>query len=484
MTTAETNGKKKSKPPLPMPATPVVAQARRFVFRRGSHVELGQALLQELEIAVDGKLRTPVYDEGGLYTYDEKTGVWKQINEVAAGKIVQRFDGRRPTSGQVIKLKDADVRGAIACARREAAVEDFFVSAPAGLMFKDGLARLVNGKVERAPVSPDHRARFSYDFDYTEERPKRFLAALEGMFKPDADRDEKVKVVCEFAGVALLGQATRLQRWMLLKGAGDDGKSTLIEMLTAAMPEGSTCSIKPKDLENEYHRADLPGKLLNTVTEIEQRDMLPGETLKAVTTGDPMRGRHIRSSPIDFRPRAGHLFAANGYPRFSDSSHGFWRRPIVVTFNRRFTNDPERKVGLAQEIVQAERAQIVCWLVRAGAEALRRGAYIEPASHAEALVEWRGETDAVYEFAAECLVLATKRPISTLNGWSRPIDLYRAFRDWAYKTGHKEMSSTAFGRRMTELGHAEVKSNGVRWRPARLLRKNEEEKSDGSTAPN
>jgi P4 family phage/plasmid primase-like protien len=468
--------------PPPTPTTGV--RPRPFRFSRGSHVELARALLQQLESVADGKLKRPVYDEGSLYAYDVKQGIWARVGEIEAGKIVQSFDGSI-VGKTALKLKESDIRGAMACARREAYVEGFFAAAPAGLTFKDVLVTAKSdGSVERLPHASDNLSRFAYDFDYTEEEPTQFLNALKGMFKPDKDADEKIQLLTEFAGVCLLGAATKLQRWILLKGGGDDGKSTLIDMIRSAMPTGSTCSIKPEKLEDEYDRADLAGKLLNTVTEVKQREVLDAETLKAVTAGDAMRGRHIREAPIDFKPRAGHIFAANGYPKFSDSSHGFWRRPIVITFNHRFTDDPAREVGLAERILSVERAEIVCWLVRHGAQALARGYYFEPKSHKRAIIEWRGETDAVFEFVEEKLFVTKKPTASIANDWSRPNDIYLAFLEWANKTGHKEMSSTAFGRRLTELGYAEGRAGGQRFRPLRLLRPGEVKRDDGNLAEN
>jgi P4 family phage/plasmid primase-like protien len=463
------------------PSTQVRKKSYRF--NQGSHVELGKALLYHLEAIDDGKLKAAVFDEGSLHAYDVARGVWGRIDEVHAGKIIQGLDGA-PAGGRNLKLKESDIRGALSCARREANIDGFFASAPAGLTFRNKLIQATkDGGVEQRPLSPDNRARFAYDFDYVDDDPVRFLGALRGMFRPDADAEAKIQLVTEFAGVCLLGAATRLQRWVLLKGGGDDGKSTLVDMLRAAMPEGATCSIKPEKLEDEYDRADLAGKLLNTVTEVKQREVLDSETLKAVTAGDQMRGRRIRESPIDFKPRAGHLFAANGYPKFSDSSHGFWRRPIVVTFNRRFTDDPEKEVGLAEVVITAERQRIVCFLVRAGSRAIARGWYLEPKSHAAAIREWRGETDAVYEFVEDCLIRVEGKP-SGMNGWTEPTVLHKAFLIWANETGHREMSSTAFGRRLGELGYAEHRTKHARLRPLRVRRQGEVKRDDGSSASN
>lgn len=446
-----------------------------YRFAQESHVELAHGLISRLETNEKGKLRSPVYEEGSFYSYDPPSGIWRRIEELEAGQMVQEFDGHQ-AGGKQIKVKDSDVKGALQCARRQLWQRDsFFSEVPPGLVFKDCFVRVTpEGVVEKLPHASEHKARYAYDFDYVEEPPERFLEALGGMFQCDADIDAKIQCLGEFGGCSLLGAATRLQRWVLLRGDGDDGKSTLIEMIRSAFPPGSCSSIKPEDLEDEYERADLAGKLLNTVTEVAQNQYLKGETLKAMTVGDMMRGRPIRQAPISFRPLAGLLMAANGYPKFSDSSHGFWRRPIVITFNHRFTHDPTRDPLLATRIVSAERQRIVCWLVRQGAAALARGRYVEPESHFEALREWRGETDAVFEFVQEMCVVASKQPVAMANGWSPPTALYLAFNSWCSRTGHRPMSSTAFGRRLTALGyHEERGAKGVRLRPLRPLAKGE-----------
>jgi P4 family phage/plasmid primase-like protien len=456
-------------------ADPVTGVRKKFYrFRHASHVELAKALVSQLEVIHEARVWAPVYDEGALHCYSPKIGIWERVGDVIAGKLVQAFDGDAVGQSR-LKLKDKDILGALSCARREVWRDGFFSTAPPGLVFKDTHISIVDGVIKKSPHSTDNRARFAYDFEYVEDEPVAFLKAIRGMFKPDTDIEEKVRFIGEFAGVSLLGSATRLQRWVLLKGLGDDGKSTLIEMIRGAMPKGSTCSIKPEELENEYNRADLAGKLLNTVTEVRQRDVLDAETLKAVVAGDVMRGREIRQSPIDFHPKAGHIMAANGYPRFSDASHGFWRRPVVVTFNRRFTGDPERTVGLAEIILAQERPRIVCWLIRQGAIALGRGAFIEPTSHYRAVSEWRGETDAVYEYVEAVLMVADDlTKVAPLSGWTSSGKLYERFIEWAGATGHKGMSTTAFGRRLTELGHPWGKDRfGNHLRPLRIKRPGE-----------
>lgn len=464
-------------PEEPQKAPPKAAKSPYRLKGKG-HIQYAKALQHEFSVNLDGKVIAPVYDEGAFYRYDP-VGIWARISEEELARTLERYD-RTPFGKHVIHLKAADLKGALWCLRGLAWSREFFTGTSPGLPFRDAFVYVTGeGEIGFRDHSPEHLVRFAYDFPYTEEEPALLLDALRGMFKPDDDGPEKVQLVGEFAGVCLLGAATRLQQWLLLKGPGEDGKSTLLELITGCFPTGSTCSIRPERLENEYDRADLCGKLLNTVSEVNQREVLDSVTLKAITTGDKMRGRPIREKPIEFKPIAGHILASNEYPRFADSSHGFWRRPLVLTFNRRFTGDPARVLGLAEKVLATERPQMVSWLIRTGAKALARGAYTIPASHPQAIDDWRAETDPIYEFVKDRLSVTLKRPVTRENGWTPIADLYGGLTEWAEKRGFRAPSMNAFGRRLNALGHLEGKVNGKRYRPLRLLKDSETNEKDG-----
>lgn len=161
-----------------------------------------------------------------------------------------------------------------------------------------------------------------------------------------------------FFGACILGIAPRYQRACLATGEGENGKSTLADIVIACMPAGTTSAIAPQDWGQEYRRAMLVGKHLNAVGELPEREIIASESFKAIVTGDPIVGRVIRESPIIFRPRAGHYFAANRLPGTSDQSEGFWRRLIVLTFNGSFEGDPTRDPEMGAKVM-AERPTIV-----------------------------------------------------------------------------------------------------------------------------
>ena len=79
------------------------------------------------------------------------------------------------------------------------------------------------------------------------------------------------------------------QKVIILKGKGNDGKSTLARIIIAAMPKGSVTSIAPQAFDREFSRAELVSSLLNVVSELPEGDLLDSGPAKAVTVGDPDR---------------------------------------------------------------------------------------------------------------------------------------------------------------------------------------------------
>ena len=48
------------------------------------------------------------------------------------------------------------------------------------------------------------------------------------------------------------------------------------------------------------------------------------------------------------------IFSANRFPGVYDQSQGFFRRWVIVQWNRNFENDPQRILNLKEELYQDE----------------------------------------------------------------------------------------------------------------------------------
>ncbi|HVU00380.1 MAG TPA: phage/plasmid primase, P4 family [Polyangiaceae bacterium] len=417
-------------------------------FERGDHVEIGEALIDEL-----GKAGVLVHDDGQLYRYSKHSHVFEGVLESEQSRIVQSFAGSLTGKKErPLVIRRVDVAGSMRLAWDAVATPDFFATARPGLAFRNGFVEVTAARILVHEHSSDHRARYAYPFAFiADANPMRFLAFLADAFGGDADASDKVKLLQEYVGASMLGIATKYQRAIVLLGAGANGKGVFTTITEAAMPPGSCCAIPPQEWADQYRLAMLAGKRLNVVSELPEADIIGTDAFKAVVAGDSLTGRHIRQAPFTFRPVAGHVFAANKLPGTIDQTHGFWRRFLVLPFERVFRED-EQDPALAEKMIRAELPQIASWFLEGGRRVLEQGRYTVPTSSGAAVEKWKRHADQVRAFVDE---LAERLPPDApADAWSRASDVYRRYRGWASENGHRPMASNSFGERMKLLGLA------------------------------
>ncbi len=420
------------------------------VFHRGDQVELAERLLACL---LNEKCTPLVGDENELFGYRPALGLWLVIPRQEQSKILQTFAGA-PVRGRTesLRMSDFDIRGAARLAYDRKAEPGYFSAAPAGLAFANGFVTVTASGVSLAAHSPDHRARLGFPFDYVRHpSAPGFLSLLEALFRDDADKNQKIAALQEHAGASLVGSATDYQTCFLWIGEGGEGKSLLARTLSACFPSGTVGAVPPQGFDKEYRVAMLAGKLLNVVTELPKGN-IASEALKGLISGDPITGRPIRQAPFTYSPRAGHVFLANRLPESCDPSHGFWRRFVVIRFNRRFTDHAARDPRIVDKIIAAERPSIVSWMLDGAVRLMAQNGYTIPASHNVEVANWRCNPDPIAAFVEE-----RTSPTARGRGTLAAI-LHRAYKKWAEKNGHEPVSPTMFGIRLRELDHISKKT--------------------------
>ena len=435
----------------------------------GSEQCIADAVVQVWDTLGEGTL---LYDRNRLWSFD---GIrWIETSEYPLSELLRNFDGHQFVSGRnadgsirfgVVKVSNRLYDSILSIIRRNHWNEDFFNDAPIGLAFEDGFldARTLTLK----PNHPDNRALTSVPMVWqaSDDTPVLWDETLHDIFAGDPDADAKIHLLEEFVGVGLLGAATKLQRALVLLGAGANGKSTVLEVIEHIFrwSGAKTTALAPQNMENEYNRDMLAGARLNVCNEMPESDILVGSAVKATISGDIQTARKIREAPYAFRPTALQLFAANFLPSVSDSSQGFWRRWCILSFNRAFSTherDPYRAEKLKSEIDKITRR-----CVQRGLEALRRGAYSEPKSSIEAVRGWQTQADQIACWVRECSDVLDE---DDKDEWSNPTELYESYKTWCSTTGHRAMSKHKFGRRLKELGIGFYVSNAGRRYGCRL----------------
>lgn len=421
---------------------------------RGDHIELARKLLVDLKDESDEDV---VHDTGGFYRYNAKTGVWEPIDEDRVQQQISLYAGLPyGPNNRPLHLKWHDVKST-ALAARSFSTRRFFDDAPRGALFNNGFLRFSDGRLILEDRSPEHRARLlhPFDFDRNAEAP-RWLRFMGEIFAGDVDAKAKSALIQEFFGICFLGLATRYQAALFLVGEGANGKSVMLTVLRALFPPEAISDVLPQRMAEDYHRVLLARSLMNIVTEIPERDLLDSGPFKAAVDGSPMTGRQIYEGVIKFTPRAGHIFAGNKLPAAGDPSRGFWRRVLVVEFNKEFKPGKAERF-LDEYLIKNELAGICNWALEGAKRLLERGAFTVPFSSQRAKEKWSQESNPVALWLEE-----ETRTCPPEDGTSIG-ELYDSYKDWCKASGRQPLNREHFARRLAMLG---VKSTGRRFTEA------------------
>jgi P4 family phage/plasmid primase-like protien len=405
-------------------------------FERGDHAELSAELIR-----CNG--RPLVTTEGAIWEYETETGAWTSHRvEARLRNEILGFAGRLKKGGKKgpaqIRINHSDVEGIIKAVRARTFEEEFFAIGKAGIACINGLITL-DGVV---PHSPENRSRSAYPFTFDPAATApMFQHFLESLFEGDADQAEKIEFLQDFFGGALFGMSAKYDKYLLAKGEGANGKSTLFELVSDLFPKHQVQAIPPEKWDHAFTVAELVGCLLNVVADIGAESLKDSPTLKKVVAGDKIQAERKHQPSFAFQPIAAHAFGANPDLETRDQTVGFWRRPIVIEFNRNFEKDPAKDPEIATKILAAERAGILAWLVCGAKRLDARKKYTTPASHARALEAWKMGSDNVRQFADEYVSPSASPDARENHAASR---VYRTYKNWALDNGYKAASSKTF----------------------------------------
>lgn len=430
----------------------------------GSEEQAGTVLREVLREEGDG--HEVVFVEGAFWEYLKSRGLWVPVPDEELHRIVGSFDGTQYTDGnakKTLRMSDAFAKGAIRRAAIQAADPTFFTAAASILVFANGAVRVTAaGEIERLDHSPEHRARAGYPFDYTPDaKCERFEQMQREHFAGDADVQEKIDCEEEFFGGCLFGMATTRQKCLAMPSDGSSGRSTLLEAIEASYPPGSVTHIDAKELRSAERRTRLVNKLLNFSDEVPPDAFLESEDFKKVVVGNTVTAEGKYRASFEFRPIAGHVFPIQNVAS-AELSTAFFRRFIIIRYNRQFENDPSRDYELSEKIIANEIPGIVARLIEGAARLRRQGHYTIPKSHAEEALRWRSEADSVTAFVAGEMVRATFAepkhrskgaaiPVGDRHDWSDSSTMHQLYETWCGENKRKAVGPGPFGVRLKAL---------------------------------
>lgn len=190
---------------------------------------------------------------------------------------------------------------------------------------------------------------------------------------------------------------TSIQKALLLIGQGANGKSVYLTLVRTFLGLRNVSALSLHKIESDrFAVARLQGKLANICPDLPTAVLAGTSVFKALTGGDTITGEHKFGTSYEFQNYARLVFSANSAPRSDDSTHGFFRRWLVVPFDRTF--DPSDPMTVPKEVLDAQLASPheLSGLLNHALRALpqiQSGGFSESASMRAAMDDFRKVTD-------------------------------------------------------------------------------------------
>jgi putative DNA primase/helicase len=270
---------------------------------------------------------------------------------------------------------------------------------------------------------------------------------------------ESVGVVIRMIGYCLLKDA-KFQRSFMLIGEGSNGKSTLIKLIKAFFGKELVASQSLQDLtNNRFKPAELYGKMVNVFSDLPADKIADAGYFKMLVSGDPISAEKKYGQPFNFENTAKLIFSANQPPKVDgDEGYAFWRRWILVSFNRTFEGDNE-DVNLLEKITTPEELSgLLNWAIR-GLRLLVSENGFEETDWQEIKKQYALGASNIKDFIKEVCELGEDQRCKTL-------EFQTAFFNYCNKRGQKHPDPRLIGKELEALNisNERVREKGIRVR--------------------
>lgn len=214
------------------------------------------------------------------------------------------------------------------------------------------------------------------------------------------DEDDRLAVL-EYMGY-MLYKKHFIESFLIFLGKGENGKSTLINVIKSVIgPENVSSSSIQELATSRFRTADLRGKMANISADIPSSKVDVTGVLKALTGGDSIQAERKGEHSFSFVSYAKLMFSANVLPATDDTSNAFFRRTRVIEFPHSFNKESgKRDPHMSKKLTTTEERSGILNLMVEGLQRLTARGYLcaDKTTH-EKKMRWIKRSDSIQYFA-------------------------------------------------------------------------------------
>lgn len=280
------------------------------------------------------------YENNFYYRYNEKTGVFQELDETRQKKIVLRY---LQSIGKGIWTP--------ALEKNILATFPSFVKGVPKMNIRKNILTLDNGVLDLSTMtleswSEKNRSTFRLPvkYDKTAECP------VYDKFIEDVSVGDKIlmNTLNEIVGY-ILSDSIEAGKLIALTGSGANGKSTFLKVVQSMLAEENISSISLSELNAKpFSRHFIADKKINIIYENDTKMTLSGMfsgITKSIVTGDAVNGEIKGGKNYSFTPNLKIVLAANTLPKIDEiPDTAVLRRYLVLPFRACFLSNADKGI--------------------------------------------------------------------------------------------------------------------------------------------
>lgn len=394
--------------------------------------EIHKYLKETQHILILGKI--PYIYKDGAYKADLSGAILKTMIR----KLIYSQFVRSTTVKRIYDLFIDD-------AELQTTYEDLNQYPPEWICFRNGFFDPVHKCV--LPHNPKYKAINQIPYDYDPEADPEGETVKEWLDfitpKPD-DRE----MLLQFAGYCLT-RDTRQQKFMVLRGEGGTGKSTVINLIMQMIGPENITNISLAQLMQRFAAFNLMGKLLNSCADLEVTALEDVSTIKKIIGEDPISAEAKGKDPVNFRSYAKLIFSTNELPIVkTERTNGFYRRLLILRMDRL----PEARSPDFYKRLSSEIDYFIHECVKAVCRMYGKGLIVESAGSRKEVQQLRWDSDTVEAFLAEKISIDSRGMVPRAK-------LYESYASYCTEMERQSLKKTSFFKAMRAKGFSERKAN-------------------------
>lgn len=237
-----------------------------------------------------------------------------------------------------------------------------------------------------------------------------------------------------------------LNRIFFMIGSGSNGKSTFLQILARFLGKHNLCSTELELLvKNRFESSKLYKKLACIMGETNFNQLNNTSLLKRLCSGTDLIGFEKKNKNcFDDYNYAKIIIASNSLPETTDKTPGFYRRWIIVDFNKTFTE----KIDILSTIPAEEYKNLTRKCLNILKKLLEDRAFTKEGSVEERRQKYEEKSNPLEKFLND-------RTVTDHDGFIFKYEFSGVFKGWLKANGFREWNDTEIGRKMKEKSFEE-----------------------------